>query len=95
MGLQPRPARSHLSEGIVAFDSAGKLYFVNGAALDLYGLTRRDLRGNVHDLDPLFQLHDLGGERVLAEAYPTARLLRGESFRDYRVWVYRKVEDRR
>ena len=30
-----------------------------------------------------------------AELYPTTRLLRGESFRDYRVWVRRKGSDHR
>lgn len=84
-----------IREGIVAFDAQGKLYFANGAALELYGLTRRELRGNIHDLDPLFELHDLEGERVPAEAYPAARLLRGESFEDYRVWVQRKGEEGR
>ena len=84
-----------MSESVVAFDHEGKLYFANRVALELYGITRSDLRGDVQKLDADFELHDLEGESLAGEAYPAARLLRGESFEDYRVWVTRKGQDRR
>ena len=65
-----KPSSVASFEGIVAFDSQGKLYFANSAALDLYGLTRRDLRGNVHDLDPLFELYDFRGRAGARRAVP-------------------------
>ena len=84
-----------MSESVVAFDRQGKLYFANRAALELYGITQNDLREDVQKLDADFELHDLEGELLVGEAYPAARLLRGESFEDYRVWVTRKGQDRR
>ncbi len=62
----------------------------------MYGFERpADIRHNVHDLDALFELYDLAGAALPAEAYPAARVLRGESFSDYEVWVQKRGESRR
>ena len=84
-----------MAEGVITFDSEGKLYFANRAVMELCGITRSELRENVQRLDLNFELYDLEGESLPAEAYPAARLLRGESFEDYRVWVTRKGQDGR
>ena len=47
------------------------------------------------DLDALFGLYDLEGEPLPAEAYPAARVLRGEAFSGYEVWVQKRGESRR
>ncbi len=70
--------------------------FANRAALTVYGFERPgDLRVNVHDLDAQFDLYDLEGEPLPPEAYPAARVLRGEAFSGYEVWVQKLGESRR
>ena len=62
----------------------------------MYGFERPDdIRYNVGDLDALFDLFDLNDDPLPAEAYPAARVLRGEAFTDYEVWVQKRGESRR
>lgn len=80
----------------MAFDLTGAFLFANRAALRVYGFTSAaDIRRNVGDLDALFELYDLQGEPLPAEAYPAARVLRGDRFSDYEVWVQKRGESRR
>lgn len=80
----------------MAFDLTGAFLFANRAALTVYGFARAaDIRHNIGDLDALFDLYDLQGDPLPAEAYPAARVLRGESFAGYEVWVQKRGESRR
>lgn len=80
----------------MAFDLTGAFLFANRAALTVYGFKRAaDIRHNIGDLDALFDLYDLEGEPLPAAAYPAARVLRGEAFSSYEVWVQKRGESRR
>lgn len=83
-------------EALLAFDLSGAFLFANRAVLGLYGFARAaDIRRNINDLDAQFEFFDLQGEPLPAEAYPAARVLRGERFADVELWVERRSDRRR
>ena len=85
-----------MNEALLAFDLSGAFLFANRAALSVYGFEHEgDIRQNVHDLDALFELFELNNEPLPAEAYPAARVLRGETFVGYEVWIQKRGESRR
>ncbi len=93
---QLRAVIAGMIEGVIAFDLQGEFYFANTAATELYGFKRRsEIQQNISKIDALFQLSDRDGNRLPREAYPAARLLRGERFTDYEVWVRRLDSDHR
>lgn len=69
--------------------------FSNPAALRLYGLRQAEATGTIGALDALFELHDPAGAAVPAEDLPAARLLRGETFTDLKLWIRRRGSNRR
>lgn len=85
-----------MSEGVIAFDLQGEFYFANRAILDLYGLERRDeILRHISQLDALFERFDLENNPLSEGVYPAARLMRGERFTDYEMWVKRRGSERR
>ena len=82
-----------LTESLVVFNLGGEVVFVNRAAAALYELTEAEVDG-VAALDGL-ALCDPDGEALAAEAYPAARLLRGEGFADLELWTERRTGGRR
>ncbi len=80
-----------MTESLVVFDLSGDLAFVNRAAVALYGFTETEVGGSIEALDGLFALYDLDGEPLPPEAYPAARLLRGESFTHLELWIGRRT----
>ena len=74
----------------------GNVRFINPVALTMYGFEGRPrVRENVLALDNLFEIHYPNGEAVPAESYPAARVLRGETFSGFELWVRRWGDKRR
>ena len=84
-----------LSESLVVFDLSGEVVLVNRAAVALYEFTKAETGGDIGSLDDLFALYDRDREPLPPEAYPAARLLRGEGFTNLELWIERRTGGRR
>jgi PAS domain S-box-containing protein len=85
----------NLDEGIVVSDLNGNLLHWNGAALKLhgYGPSEQDRR-SFPELADTFELSTLDGSPILVEQWPLARILRGETLRNFELRVHRIGTDR-
>lgn len=85
-----------LSEGLVFADVRGTVIQMNKEALKLYGfLGREEPLERVDQFAESFVLETLDGQPLEPEAWPMARVVRGERFRDYEVLVAQKRSGKR
>jgi len=86
---------SFLAEGVIVLDETGKLVWVNDAALRLHGLkSPKELGKTYKDYIERFELKYRNNHKLPADAYPMARALAGDLFKDTVVEV-RKAEEKR
>jgi PAS domain S-box-containing protein len=80
----------NLDEGVVVSDLAGQLLHWNRAALKLHGysVSEQDRR-RFPELVDTFELKTLEGIALPVEEWPIARILRGETLRDFEVRLHR------
>jgi PAS domain S-box-containing protein len=79
-----------LSDGIILLDADGSLDWANDAALAMHGVeTLSELGETVATYQKRFHLAYRGGRPLSTDAYPMARLCRGETFADIVVNVCR------
>ena len=79
-----------LRDGLVIADTDGRLLHWNPAALAMHGFTNlAEGEGWLSDFARIFELAAFGGERLPADQWPLARVLRGEALIEYEVCVRR------
>jgi PAS domain S-box-containing protein len=84
---------SFLAEGVIVLDDAGRLVWVNDAALRMHGVeTPKELGKTCEDYAQRFELRYRNNHKLSADAYPMSRALAGDLFRDVVVEV-RKAEE--
>src|SRR6195952_1932671 len=77
-----------LGDGVIFVDADGAIGWANEAALTMHGVASlADLGETTDEYHKNFQLCYRGGRPVPADAYPLARLSRGEAFDDLVVDV--------
>src|SRR5262245_53580855 len=70
----------HIADAVTALDADGRLVYANDAARRMFGITVDDpLFGDPEALVAAFELYDLEGRTLAAEALPSRRVLRGEA----------------
>jgi PAS domain S-box-containing protein len=86
---------SFLAQGVIVLDAKGAFVWVNEAALKLHGVeTPKGLGKNVKEYTERFELRYRNNHKLTDDAYPMARALAGELFRDVVVEV-RKAEEKK
>jgi PAS domain S-box-containing protein len=83
---QLRTVFENLGEGIVVSDLKGNLLQWNRAALELHGYNDEDRR-HLTELVDTFALAELDGTPLSVDAWPLARILRGETLHDLELRV--------
>ncbi|MBL8796325.1 MAG: PAS domain S-box protein [Planctomycetia bacterium] len=84
----------NMNEGAVICDLAGQMLHWNRAAVEMHGFTSsEEWRRGLPEFFDLFELSTIDGQVLTFEAWPMARLLRGERFRDYELRVRRTELD--
>ncbi len=79
-----------MADGLITFDMAGGVLDMNPAALRIHGFESvSEARKYLKGFADTFTLYDLDGHGLPVDAWPMARVLRGETFRDYEVRVRR------
>jgi diguanylate cyclase (GGDEF)-like protein/PAS domain S-box-containing protein len=82
-----------LNEGVVIFDLNGRVLSANPAALaSMRCKTAEEAQRSLPELAESFEVRSLDGRPLPLDEWPIARVLRGESFSDYEVIVYRKAD---
>ncbi len=79
-----------MSEGVVVLDVSGQIVFINESQALRYGFkSSREMMCHIDEFRNTFEL--LGQDRKIIpfDQWPTARLLRGETFVDEELWVLR------
>jgi PAS domain S-box-containing protein len=85
---------SFLAEGIIVLDQAGNLVWVNDAALRLHGVeSPRGLGKTYKDYARRFELRYRNNHKLPDDAYPMARVIDGDLFRDVVVEVHKAGEE--
>ncbi len=80
----------NLSEGLVVADLEGNVDYWNRAALEMHGYASLDeCRRRLPEFTDTFELSTMDGALVPLDAWPLARILRGERLRDHEVRVRR------
>ncbi|MBN1956340.1 MAG: PAS domain S-box protein [Anaerolineae bacterium] len=79
-----------MTEGLVLFDLQGNVLDMNPAALRLHGFDRvEEAAQHLRQFPESFELRYMDGRPMPLEEWPMARVLRGETLRDYEVQVHR------
>jgi PAS domain S-box-containing protein len=85
---------SILAEGVIVLDEQGNIVRVNDAALRLHGLNEGDFKfKNIKDYAQSFDLRYRNNHRLEEKAFPAARAVAGENFKDVVVEIRRKGEE--
>ncbi len=83
-----------MTEGIIIADLHGNVLQMNEAAARLHGFTRpEESQRHLRDFPASFEVHIKDGGILSVDEWPLARLLRGEEFTDYEVYVKRLATD--
>ncbi|MDQ7783448.1 MAG: PAS domain S-box protein [Desulfomonilaceae bacterium] len=91
---QLRTVLEHLTEGLVVADLEGNLYHWNRAAIEMHGFERlNECRRSLHEFADMFELSTSDGRVLPVEQWPLARILRGETLRNWEVRVRRLDRD--
>lgn len=86
-----RAVLDSLNEGVVIFDLNGQVLNANPAALALMRYeTEKDALRSLPDFTDTFDVRTLDGRSLPLEEWPIARVMRGESYFDYEIVLYRK-----
>jgi PAS domain S-box-containing protein len=84
---------ANLSEGLVICRPDGVLIHWNEAAMKLHGFSSLDeCVRHFHQMDTLFELHDLAGQHVPVTQWPAARLIRGEVVQQMEVRLTHRIQ---
>ncbi len=84
----------HLDEGVVVADLEGHLLQWNRAALEMHGFASLDeARRRLPEFADIFELSTLDGAVLPLEQWPLARILRGETLRDWQIRIRRHHSD--
>ncbi|BAU66963.1 PAS/PAC sensor hybrid histidine kinase [Stanieria sp. NIES-3757] len=79
-----------MSEGLLVSDAQGNVLLFNPAALVLHEYDSvEQVRRHLCEFPDTFEGHDLQGNLIELEDWPLARVLRGETYRDYEINVHR------
>ncbi len=82
---------NQLTEGLMIFDSEGRILDINPAARAILGFEDTShLKNHFSQLTETFELFTLEGKSLPYEEWPVSRMLRGEAFESYEVTVRRK-----
>ena len=80
-----------MGEGLFVSDPAGNALFMNPAALKLHQYSSlEDIKQHFSRFPELFEAISETGRIIELEEWPVARVLRGESFRGYELYIRRK-----
>lgn len=80
-----------LSEAVVISSPQGEIRYVNRAALALFGFEEmEECRARLDSFADYFDLFDQSGERLSVDAFPLARVLRGEILQLVEIRTQRK-----
>lgn len=83
---------SRMTDGVMLIHPDRQIAWANQAALVMHGVTNvNDLGATVHDYQQSFRLTYRDGRELSDDAYPAARLCRGEQFSDVVVNVTRRA----
>jgi PAS domain S-box-containing protein len=81
---------ANMAEGMILADAEGNMLEWNRAALDMHGYaSAEDVRRNLTQIAPAFEITEPDGTVVPVERWPIPRLIRGESFTNWEVRVRR------
>jgi PAS domain S-box-containing protein len=90
MAQAPGTVVEHLSEGLLIVDPADQLIYWNPAALRIYGFaSASEAIRRLPDLPDMFELSTLEGVLLPPDAWPLARVLRGETVDELELRVRR------
>jgi two-component system CheB/CheR fusion protein len=79
---------SALTEGVVIADHSGQIVDMNDEALKMHGFhSRSEMLALAEDYAPFFHLKTLDFKPIDLHEWPIRRMLRGERFRNFEVWV--------
>jgi signal transduction histidine kinase/DNA-binding response OmpR family regulator len=85
-----------MNEGLIVADPIGNVLSMNSAALKLHEFEPgEDFRQQIADLPKMMSLSTMDGTPLPTERWPLTRVLRGETFSNYEVWVHRHRTGRR
>ncbi|MBD2078684.1 PAS domain-containing hybrid sensor histidine kinase/response regulator [Leptolyngbya sp. FACHB-17] len=79
-----------MTEGLLVSDAQGNVLLFNPAALALHEYDSvEQVRRHLHEFPDTFEGHDLQGNFISLERWPLARVLQGETYRNYEINVHR------
>jgi len=77
-----------MTEGIIIADPQGNIIQMNDAAARIHGFTRpEEFQRHLKDFPATFEVHALDGRVLPLDEWPLARLLRGDRFTNFEVYV--------
>jgi len=80
----------NIYEGVIVVDTQGNLLTMNSSALHMHGLDSLKDYNHFNDFSSNFEFFNLDGTLIPLEESSMGRVLRGELFTNFEMWVCRK-----
>jgi PAS domain S-box-containing protein len=91
---QLRTVLEHLTEGLVISDLQGNLYHWNRTAMEMHGFeSLEECQRLLPEFADIFELSTSDGRILPLEEWPLARILRGETLRNWEIHIRRLDRD--